>query len=299
MAETEGFEPSVPVRGLHLSRACDVCRWCRSRGFLHVEHTGFGGVVGCWDPHGTLRRGTVVKDRCGFRQPGYWHRYPAADWHRCFVKHFGRHAVEFTLAPRADQDDHVVAVAARAGDEESASPQPCDCSTHTLACGHVVARNVYDRQSNRFERASLGEIDHAHDVDFQLVENPSPENTSRLNFDHVVALGDGSLALKRRVYSTHARGVPASAARIDPLWGIVVEHVPPHPTLPCLLREALDRIEQRRIESRHAQTNAPSRSWSIKASTSSARPSLMRSAGESPPSSRWRLNSHSRASSGS
>ena len=53
-AETVGFEPSVPVRVLHLSRASDVCRWCRNRAILHLKHVGFGDAGGRWDPHGTL-----------------------------------------------------------------------------------------------------------------------------------------------------------------------------------------------------------------------------------------------------
>ena len=55
-AETAGFEPADPVRGLRLSSVCDVCRRCRNRTILHLKHAGFGVVGGRWDPHGTLRQ---------------------------------------------------------------------------------------------------------------------------------------------------------------------------------------------------------------------------------------------------
>ena len=49
-AETEGFEPSVPVRGLHLSGVGDVCRRRRSRVVLDIARGRFGATAGHRDP---------------------------------------------------------------------------------------------------------------------------------------------------------------------------------------------------------------------------------------------------------
>lgn len=49
-AETRGFEPLVPERGLHLSGVGDVCRRRRSRVVLDIARGRFGATAGHRDP---------------------------------------------------------------------------------------------------------------------------------------------------------------------------------------------------------------------------------------------------------
>ena len=81
--------------------------------------------------------------------------------------------------------------------------------------------------------------------------------TSWLDIDHVLTFGQGGLALHCAVDCSNSGRVPPGAGRVDPSRFVIVEHVPPDPTIEGMCWECLQSVEQSRVMDGHDLNECP------------------------------------------